>query len=281
MEIEAHKWNLLQQAKNRAEIETIFDKFRSRCVEPLLIKGLNAARFYPIGVIRQQTDHDIVIAEDRRELAEDIGVCLGQDGILVDLHFGMRHLDCTPYDEIFARSKTINIGESEIRVPSDEDHLRIVSTHWLGDGGEREGRIMDIVYAVENRSADFDWNLVFDNIPANRRKWVIYTMALANRLKKLDINEIPFRGECDQMPKWIEETVLRSWAEPLPLRDIRTVVDEKSQFAGQVKKRLFPNPIASTIMMDGDLDSRIISRYRVGWFLSRIKPLLKALLSKK
>jgi len=61
-----------------------------------------------------------------------------KDKHLIDLHCGARHFDLLPFEKLFANSKTIKCGETDVRVLRPEDHLRILCFMCaLADGRRR------------------------------------------------------------------------------------------------------------------------------------------------
>src|SRR5437763_1936577 len=106
-------------------LETAWNRFREAGFEPILIKGWAAAQFYPNSFERDFVDIDLMF--DPAEFKEAREFNLRENaGIMVDLHDGARHLDELSFAELFENSVFKRCGDTDIRVPRDEDHLRIL-----------------------------------------------------------------------------------------------------------------------------------------------------------
>lgn len=266
------KWRLVSRAAKRKRLaiaaesmRTIFDS------DFVLIKGESAARFFPEQHFREYADLDFVVDE---KLSNHLspGDLSTIRNLNIDLHFGLRHLDTLKWEEFIRRCDDILVQGVEVKFPCAEDHLRIMSVHWLTDGGEYKERLWDIYYAVANRPADFDWNKCLDVVSPTRRKWVITTIGLAHKYLGLEIDDLPFAEEAKQIPKWITETLEREWARDVRLIPLRIAYRKPRMLLEQIRKRLPPNPITATIDMEGEFDDRPRIRYQLGSIAKRIPP---------
>lgn len=255
----------------RMEVETVeaVKLFRSFDIEPLVIKGWAAARNYPEKVPRVYADVDLAVSPE--EFKEAVVVRNTTEGLRqkTDLHCSLRHLDTRKWDEIFADSLVVQLDGYGIRIPSPEDHLRLLAVHWLADGGEQKEKLWDIYYAVANRPADFDWDKCLGAVAPNRRKWIISTIGLADRYLGLNIEDLPFAAEARDLPAWLIETLELEWKLGVRTRNLRTTIGTPREFVRQVRKRFPPNPIQSTIENEGDLVNGPIRRYQALSMVSR------------
>jgi hypothetical protein len=69
------------------------------------------------------------------------------------------------WDELFARSQLVPLGDSQIRILGDEDHLRIICLHLLRSGAWRPLWLCDVAVALETLSPDFDWDICLGRDP--------------------------------------------------------------------------------------------------------------------
>ncbi|MGD9589717.1 MAG: hypothetical protein AB7Q37_17235 [Pyrinomonadaceae bacterium] len=247
------RWKSLYVRKIETETAASFRLFRSFGIEPLLIKGWAIARMYPPEKLRYYGDVDLAVAETDLQKASEIKDSAEGVRLSIDLHRELRHFDPKPWKEVLTDSRLVKLDGESIRIPSEEDHLRILAAHWLNDGGEDREKLWDIYYAVENRSVEFDWSKCLDAVGHARRSWVIAAIGLAHIHLGLSIDDLPFRDQAASLPKWLERTVERAWASGTKLRSLPMASEMRGQFLVQVKKRIPPNPIQATIEAQGDL----------------------------
>lgn len=271
------RWKSLYVRKVETETVASFRLFRSFGIEPLLIKGWAIARMYPPEKLRYYGDVDLTVAEKDHQAAIEIRHSDEGIKLSIDLHRGLRHFDSKPWGSIFADSRELLLDGESIRVPSEEDHLRILAAHWLNDGGEDPEKLWDIYYAVERRSPDFDWSKCLDVVESARRSWVIAVIGLAHVHLGLPIDDLPFRDQAARLPKWLERTIERAWASGTKLRSLPMSSEMPGQFLVQMKKRIPPNPIQSTIEAEGDLFGNRRFLYQIRSFRRRVIPSIKNL----
>ena len=271
------RWQLLYIKKLEVEVVEAFSLLRSGGVEPILIKGWAAARNYPDPGVRFFSDTDLAVSEQdfakaRQLLQSEAGKRIG-----IDLHQELRHLDTKVWEEIFKDSQEVDLAGTKIRLPSDEDHLRILAVHWLTDGGANKARLWDIFYAVQNRPSDFDWDRCLNCVSEVRQQWIIATIGLAHRYLDLEIDDLPFADRAKDLPMWLIAALEKEWESGVPLKSLHTCLNNPKEFFAQVKKRLPPNPIEATIEMEGSFDNKSRLKYQFGSILKRIRPSIKGI----
>ena len=272
------KWDLLQVKLQERKAASAFESFRSAGFEPILIKGFAAAQYYPSDVGRTSVDIDLCFSPEDHDEARRHNLTNPISGVAVDFHKGFRHLDSLSWEELFSRSILIEAEGTEIRVLCAEDNLRVLCVHWLTDGGENKKRLSDIKYAVENRPENFSWEKCLDVVPENRRNWVIYTIGLAHYYLDLDIDDLPFKSKALSVPKWVRAEIEKHWELNVPITPLNSTLGDGRAFWKQIRKRLPPNPIHATVVMDGDLDARTRIFYQVGNFFQRLAPSWRGLI---
>ncbi len=273
------RWNLLQRKAAEHKALGAFSLFRAHSIEPILIKGLAAARFYPDDKLRISVDMDLAVAANDYEAALDISQSAEARGLAIDVHRELRHLDTVPWDDLFSNSLLIEAEGGSIRVLRPEDHLRVLCVHWLNDGGAFHDRLWDIYFLVANRPADFDWDRFLKTVSERRRRWLACSLGLASRYIGLDLSGTPVEGEAKDIPAWIIRTVEHEWAtgeRHLPL-DI-TLKDPKL-LGKQILKRFRPNPIWATVEMEGSFDSRTRLHYQLGSIFHRAMPSFRRIIN--
>lgn len=278
------RWYLLQKRIREDRIKGAFDLFRSEGIEPILIKGWAAGLNYPVDSPRYFGDTDLAVAREDYKRASDIYDREEAAGS-VDLHREVRHLDCLPWNDLFANSRLVALDDTKVRILRPEDHLRVLCVHWLNDGGAYKYRLADIYYAVTNRSADFDWARCLDTIPENRRRWILATIGITHRYFDLNIDDLPFREEAKDIPQWMIECIEAEWRAEIRLDPVVSSIRSPSSFFTQLRMRLPPNPIRATIELEGRLDARTRVFYQLGciakMFTHPLGPRTREILTRK
>ena len=271
------RWRFLYTKKLEFEIVESFRFFRKRGIEPILIKGWAAARSYPEHSTRYYTDIDLAVSGSDFGIARDLLKSEAGSKIAVDLHRELRHLDTKAWDEIFNDSQEIDLNGFAVRIPSDEDHLRILAVHWLNDGGANKERLWDIYHAVENRPANFDWDLCLNSVSEVRQQWIITAIGLAHKYLSLEIDGFTFADRAKVIPKWLISTIEKEWQSDVRLISLHRCLNDRKELFRQIKKRIPPNALQSTIEMEGRFDSRSRFPYQIGSMLNRILPSIKGI----
>ncbi len=263
----------LYECENANLIKNAFEYFREKNTEPILIKGWLASKNYSREKFRYFGDIDLVISpQNYSNLSKNIEDLLPE----VDLHNGARNHDTLSYEQLFANSDLKKlINGYKIRVVCPEDHLRILATHWLNDGGIRKDKLWDIYYAVINRPENFDWDKCLNVVSPIRRKWILTAIGLAHYYLELPIGDLPFADEIKKtnfIPKWILETVEFEWKNETHLRPLIGSFKSPKIFIQQIRKRFPPNPIQSAIETNTSFDDKFRLPSQVKAILKRMLP---------
>jgi hypothetical protein len=219
----AERFHLIKYKVQERRIGEAWKRLTEAGFKPILIKGWAVSLYYPKPWLRQFVDLDLVFEASEFKQAEDF--CKTQSfGIPVDLHCGARHLDTLSFADLFANSVLKKCGETEVRVLSEEDHLRILSVHWLNDGGADRERLWDIYHAVENRADEFDWDKCLKVVSEKRRRWVVCAIGLVHKYLELNLENTPLADEAKKLPGWLIASIEEEWASGvrlLPLQNFR------------------------------------------------------------
>jgi len=276
-EVEANerRWLILRAKIAEEDIKAAFRYFREQGIEPVLIKGWAAALEYPEKYMRLYGDIDLCVAPESFEKSRQLIVSEKVKKIQIDLHCGLRHLDTAGWETLFENSSVEYIDDVPVRILSREDHLRVLSVHWLTDGGAYKERLLDIFYLLQNHVDDFDWEKCFAAVDENRRQWIIKTIAVVHRYHKLDTTNMPFAEQLKTIPQWLSKALEKEWASDTKLQPIHVFWDNKKEFWKQLKKRFPPNAIQATIEMEGKFDESSRIFYQLGSIFMRLMPSIR------
>ena len=269
---DAVRWNLLQRKTSELRAQQAFSLFRASSIEPILIKGLAADRFYPEAKLRNSVDMDLAVSADDFEAATAVSRSAEANGLAIDLHRELRHLDTVSWNDLFANSHLLQLDGGSIRILRPEDHLRVLCVHWLTDGGTNKNRLWDIYYVINNCLADFDWNRFLNTVDNERRRWLTCTVGLASRYLDLDLTGTPVSDAADKLPQWLIFAVEREWASTTRLLPLHVCLNDPRLLIRQILKRLRPNPIWATVEMEGSFDAKTRIFYQVGSIFKRLMP---------
>jgi len=269
---DSDRWNLLQRKAQAVRVGRAFDLLRTNGVEPILIKGLAASRFYPDSHFRWSIDIDLAVSAEDFEIAERLARSSEAEGLAIDLHRELRNHDSVPWPELVKHSENINIEGQSIRVLRPEDHLRVLCVHWLTDGGTNQERLWDIYYAIDNRPKDFDWDRFLNIVSERRKRWLVCAVGLAHRKLGLDLDNTPVKNEALDLPAWLIKTIEQEWSSETPDQPLEMTLTDRKALLTQIKKRLNPNAISATVLMKGSFDARTRVFYQIGNIFMRIAP---------
>ena len=222
---DAYRQFRLSALIHEREIAHVLSLLRGVGIEPVLVKGWSSARRYPEQALRPYGDIDLCVRPDQLEKAAAALQCLEQiDGHHVDLHAGFTSIGmgtqrrarlsgCDSWDELFARSRVVSLGDQTLRILGDEDQLRIVCLHLLRSGALRPPWLCDVALLVESRRANFNWDTCLgrDRLHAD---WVACTIGLAQQLLSACIGDTPITERTARLPRWLAPAVLRQWGRP-------------------------------------------------------------------
>jgi hypothetical protein len=280
---EAYRYETLLAALREEDLTRAVSRLRSCGIEPLLVKGWAAARLYPEAALRPYADIDLIVRPERFAAAEAAHREYKSGGCPVELHRGfergLAYLGKGGLEEVSERSQLVSLNGVEVRVPSPEDHLRILAVHMLGHGAWRPLWLCDVAAAAEGRPADFDWDRCLGK---DRRitDWVACAVGLAHELLGVSLEGTPMAGRAARLPHWLAPQVLRQWERgtgsssrgPLKwarLRQLRRPAGILNELA-----RHWRNPIEASIELGAPLNGLPRMPFQLAAALSRVPKLV-------
>lgn len=274
---QAYRLYTLESRLNKSRIEKVFEVFRARGIEPILIKGWAAARHYPDQGLRPYGDIDICVRRNELQDAERALADLGELRFKVDLHLGFAKFGVREEEELFTRSQLVNIGQSDVRILCAEDHLRVVCFHLMREGAWRPLWLVDVAAALESLPPDFDWNYCLGD--KRQAAPLVNAIGLARELLGAEVSGIPEAQLSRKTPRWLVPTVLNEWGSAAPSMTGRHDVPMLTRL--RLRKNLFrgvrhrwPNPIEATTTMNGPFNDLPRLPFQIANSLFRISAFL-------
>jgi len=283
---QSYRMHRLEASLHVGRLKRVLQEFREAGIEPVLVKGWNVARLYRETGLRHYFDVDLCVRQDCYAQAKRLVASLGAEGLYVDLHDELDHLDVMKWDQFFSHSQLLRLGETEVRVPCAEDHLRILCIHWLRHGAWRPAGLCDIAAALEARPDDFDWQRCLGADPI-RADWVDCAIELARELLGAEMTsgfegpsaDTPARVSArrQNLPRWLVPAVLRKWGGSVSpnyrVPDLAALLSRdggRKRFAEYLYGRL-DQPVRATVALHGGFNNWPRLPYQLGeLFLHRV-----------
>lgn len=242
----------LQAALQEESIIRVFNLLRSAGIEPILVKGWAVARLYHEQGLRQCGDIDLCVSPEQYVAALSALESFEDTSFDIDVHCGFDKFGGERFSDFYDRSELIKLNETDVRVLSAEDHLRVLSIHMLREGAWRALWLCDIAVAVESlQPANFDWDYCLGE---NRRQadWIICAIKLAGQLLGANTSNTPAAQRKRQLPRWLVPAILKEWESKLPSMTQRHRSPMSSYVhhpAGILRglRHRWPNPIEATV----------------------------------
>lgn len=209
--LQAYRIHAVQSVLHELQIKEVVQLLRSNSVEPILVKGWSIARLYLEPALRPYGDIDLCVSPDQYPIAKRLADDFAARHIRVDLHEGFAKFGNRSWNELYSRSRCLEIDGVEIRILGPEDHLHLLCFHFLREGAWRPLWLCDVAVTVETQAADFDWNLCFGTNETSRN-YVVCTLMLAKGLlHAANLDGIPEAVIANPMPAWLMPAVLKEW----------------------------------------------------------------------
>ncbi len=270
---QAYRLNALNHQIHQAKVDKVFALLRSAGIEPILIKGWSAARYYPAPGLRPYGDIDVCVRRDDYHAAGRVLDSLGGLKYQIDLHSGFAKFGIRAEEDLYARSQLVRDGQTEVRILGHEDHLRVVCFHFMREGAWRPLWLVDVAAALESRAPDFNWNYCLGE--RRQARPVVSAIGLAHLLLGAAVEDIPGAERFRKYPSWLVPTVLNEWGSKTPSMPSRHAVPmlrhvrRRGDILSGLRHR-WPNPIEATTNMRGPFNDLPRLPYQIGNSLMRV-----------
>ena len=271
---QAYRLQSLQSEIHEQSIAKVFRLFREAKIEGVLAKGWATAGRYSARALRPYGDIDICIRPEHFKLAEEVLSDPEASDCWVDLHQHFSEIDDRTIDDLFARARTVNLGEDQIPILGNEDQLALSCIHLLKHGAWRPLWLCDVGVAIESLPATFDWDLCLGS-NHTRANWIICAIGLAKRLLCVDTASLPAEFNLE-IPAWLIDNVLTQWHKPFAIHQppmshpvpMTNLFRHPSGLLAGLRQR-WPNPIIATISVNGEFNNLPRLPYQMANCLSR------------
>jgi hypothetical protein len=270
---DAYRSLLLRAAVDERDLVHALGAFAEAGLDVLLLKGWSVSRLYPEPGIRPSGDIDFCVPSGQEPLVPS-AVERAQQTTRIDFHPSVAKLGVGRITDLFARSVLTQIAGVDVRIPSPEDTLRIVSVHLLGPGHAawRPLWLCDVAVCLESRPDDFDWSVCLGGDPRLTQR-VRLALELAHRLLGADLTGVPRGARVEKLPHWLSGAVLAQWGRPghpyaawrVPMA---TYVRTPRGVAAAVRSR-WPNPIEATVATGAPFSDFPRLPLQLAYFLQR------------
>jgi hypothetical protein len=271
---QCYRMQVLHAALATRHLERVVQRLQAAGVEPLLGKGWVAAQAYAERGLRPSGDIDFYVCPEQFKAAQ---TALGhRPPRPVDLHAGCPDLPDRTIGQLYSRSRSLAIGQIQVRVFGLEDHLRLLCLHFLRHGAWRPLWLCDVAAALELGVADFDWDYFFSG---NKKSsdGAGCVIGLARQLLEADVGRAPRQVLARSLPSWLVPAVLRQWGSAYhrytDARQILAYLHRPEGFWRALRQR-WPNPIEATVSLGGPFNAWPRFPFQVGDCLLRAARLL-------
>jgi hypothetical protein len=249
----------LEHEHKVANLVTALSRQAIRCI---LLKGYAAGRFYSEPGLRPPGDIDLCVPPEDWGRVQAILSESKYRGYRIDLeHAEFSRFNARSFDDFYARGESIWLEGAEVRVLSDEDHLRFLCFHLLKHGGWRPVWLCDIAAVLERLPTSFDWDRCLGPNKLHAG-WILCTIGLAREILEAHVTNPHPRVEGLRLPRWLVNALLRQWNDPdpstLPLihDQIREHWRHPRRLLEALRKR-WPNAIQATVDAGAPFDDSL------------------------
>lgn len=267
---QAFRLQALQSAIHEQHIEKVFRLLREAGIQGVLAKGWAASRLYPESALRPYGDIDLLVRPNDYGEAKSILESPEASDCWVDLHKSFSEIDDRTIHDLFDRSMAVGLGQEQVRVLSNEDHLALLCVHLLKHGAWRPLWLCDVAAAIESQPANFSWDLCLGR-NRTRSQWIASAIALARKLLSADPSDSTDPRLNTEIPSWLEASVLEQWASPFAIN--QPPMSHPAPMASYIRnplgifkalKERWPNPILATVSINGQFNDLPRLPYQFG-----------------
>jgi hypothetical protein len=270
---------VLAAALHAHHLATLLPALRSAGVEPILLKGLAAARHYPSPEARPCLgDIDLLVPEARMQRAAGAlaaqGFCLHhdravhgrppvivatRDAVTIDLQSSLWPLPEAEARAALRHPETAVINGQPVGMLPPTTEVRFLAVHAAKHAFARPIWLCDLVAAVESARL-IDWDAILCG-PRLTRSWIAAAFDLAGGLLGLGL-PTAVAGRIAGRGIWLAEDVLAAWGRTSPTAGVarpqalmQALWDIDPAGAVRVVRHVWPDPGESLATLGWPLDA--------------------------
>jgi len=270
----------LRSAMQAVAINSVEGILSEAGIEALYFKGAAAAHYYarsecrPVGDIdflvhpEQEADAKSMIekhyissesAASETDKKQKLPRWYFPPGVSnIDLHSDLAKFRLGSTAEVFQRSIAIEIENTTVSIPCEEDHLKLLCLHFLRHGGWRPSWLCDVATLIEARNTNFGWDACLGSDPVTRN-WISIVVLLAHHLLGAKLDGVPEAITATVLPRWVPMQVNLAWGLPmsthLPGSPFRHTLRNRPHHIFREMLARCPNPIGATMRVGAPFNS--------------------------
>jgi hypothetical protein len=241
------RFQLLEVARREKLLGALFGQLGAHGIGAVTFKGWSLARLYGRPGLRPVGDVDLLVGSADLEHARSVVAGLPPEpGVEIDLQADVsRFLPDRSVASLIAAGETVQTGSGPLRVPSAEDHLRLVCLHQLHHGAWRPLWFCDVAVLLESLPPSFSWERCLAG-SAHLSDGVLACVGLAQAwLGAVPIVPTP----PFELPDWFVRAVAAAWQRGFRPAPDRLEGIAWSRLPTALRSR-WPDPLSSTLHLD-------------------------------
>ncbi len=279
----AYRRHSIEAMVHETNVRDIFRRARAAGLDPIIFKGWALARLYPEDGLRPYGDVDLWIEARDIDKFYDVLSARAGDSYCVEAHTSFYESYERSFADVFSRSRLVPLGDVNVRVPCDEDHLRFICLHFLYHGGWRPLWLCDIGLMLEAAGTEFDWDRCLRGT-RKHAEWIACIIGLAHQLLDADVSQTPSDQRGKNLPGWLVPAVLKQWglgvgmshAEPLSF-SLRRGLFKPAALVNALREH-WRNPLQASVEAGAWFDDRPRSPVQIRAAISNLPGFPRALI---
>jgi hypothetical protein len=241
------RFQLLEVVRREKLLGALFGRLGPHGIAAVTFKGWSLARLYARPGLRPVGDVDLLVAP--ADLAHARNVVAGlppEPGVEIDLQADVaRFLPDRSVASLIAGGETVATGAGPVRVPSTEDHLRLICLHQLHHGAWRPLWLCDVAVLLESLPPGFSWDRALAG-NAHLSEGVMACVGLAEEWLGARPSVAP---PPHSVPDWFRRAVRAAWERGFRPPPDRLEGISWSRLPTALRSR-WPDPLSSTLHLD-------------------------------